>query len=63
MTTGDGFDYREDAQKPGTLLGKTIRIARDGSIPAGQGAGGWCRCQLLFQRHADLPSGIVRPDR
>lgn len=34
MTTGDGFDYREDAQRKGTLLGKIIRIRPDGAIPA-----------------------------
>ena len=34
MTTGDGFDYREDAQHPGKLLGKIIRIRPDGSIPS-----------------------------
>jgi len=34
MTTGDGFNYREQAQKLDNLLGKTIRIDRDGTIPA-----------------------------
>jgi glucose/arabinose dehydrogenase len=34
MTTGDGFNYREQAQKLDNLLGKTIRIDRDGIIPA-----------------------------
>ena len=34
MPTGDGFTYREEAQKLGTLLlGKIVRIHRDGSIP------------------------------
>ena len=33
MPTGDGFTYREEAQKLDTLLGKIIRIHRDGSIP------------------------------
>ncbi len=32
-TTGDGFDYREEAQNPHSLLGKTVRIRTDGSIP------------------------------
>lgn len=33
LTTGDGFDYREAAQDLGNLMGKTIRIDVDGSIP------------------------------
>ncbi|WP_460803067.1 PQQ-dependent sugar dehydrogenase [Microbulbifer agarilyticus] len=45
LTTGDGFDMREDAQKLEGLLGKVVRINRDGSVPAdnpyasSQGAG------------------------
>ena len=34
LTTGDGFDYREQAQNTQALLGKTIRINDDGSLPA-----------------------------
>jgi glucose/arabinose dehydrogenase len=34
ITTGDGFDYREQAQNTNSNLGKTIRINRDGSLPA-----------------------------
>ena len=33
LTTGDGFDYREAAQRLDSLIGKTIRIHTDGSIP------------------------------
>ncbi len=33
MTTGDGFEYREEAQRKDNSLGKTIRINDDGSIP------------------------------
>jgi glucose/arabinose dehydrogenase len=33
ITSGDGFDYREDAQRLNSLLGKTIRINYDGSVP------------------------------
>ena len=33
ITSGDGFDYREDAQRLNSLLGKTIRINDDGSAP------------------------------
>lgn len=34
ITSGDGFDYREDAQKLSSLLGKVIRIRDDGSAPS-----------------------------
>jgi aldose sugar dehydrogenase len=34
MTVGDGFDFREQAQKLGHGLGKIIRINDDGSVPA-----------------------------
>lgn len=34
LTTGDGFDYREQAQNTQSLLGKTVRINTDGSLPA-----------------------------
>jgi glucose/arabinose dehydrogenase len=34
MSTGDGFDYREQAQVLGSGLGKIVRIGGDGSIPA-----------------------------
>ncbi len=33
ITTGDGFDYREQAQNLNALLGKVVRIKDDGSIP------------------------------
>ncbi len=33
LTVGDGFDYREDAQRLDSHLGKIIRINRDGSVP------------------------------
>ena len=33
MPTGDGFTWREEAQELDTLLGKIVRIGRDGSIP------------------------------
>ena len=34
LTTGDGFDYREQAQNTHALLGKTVRIHTDGRFPA-----------------------------
>jgi glucose/arabinose dehydrogenase len=33
LTTGEGFNYRELAQRTDGLLGKTVRINPDGSIP------------------------------
>lgn len=33
MATGDGFDFREEAQKLDNHLGKTIRLNLDGSVP------------------------------
>jgi glucose/arabinose dehydrogenase len=34
LTTGDGFDFREQAQNLDTHFGKTIRLSRDGTPPA-----------------------------
>jgi len=34
ITTGDGFDYREQAQNLASLLGKTVRLNDDGSVPS-----------------------------
>ena len=33
LTIGDGFAYREEAQKADTHLGKIIRLTRDGGVP------------------------------
>ncbi len=33
ITTGDGFEYREDAQDPKSELGKVLRINTDGTPP------------------------------
>jgi len=33
ITSGEGFDYREQAQDLGSMLGKILRINTDGSIP------------------------------
>ncbi|MFT5675494.1 MAG: glucose/arabinose dehydrogenase, partial [Paraglaciecola sp.] len=34
LASGDGFDFREDAQRLNNQLGKVIRINDDGSLPA-----------------------------
>lgn len=33
ITTGDGFDYREAAQRLDNHLGKVVRVAKDGTAP------------------------------
>ncbi|WP_116368103.1 PQQ-dependent sugar dehydrogenase [Parahaliea mediterranea] len=33
VATGDGFDYREQAQNPDSELGKVLRVTDDGSVP------------------------------
>ncbi len=33
LTTGDGFDFREQAQDPRNEMGKVLRINDDGSVP------------------------------
>jgi aldose sugar dehydrogenase len=35
LTTGDGFDYREQAQRLDSPLGKVMRITTEGKVPAG----------------------------
>lgn len=34
LTLGDGFDYREQAQRPENHLGSIVRLNPDGSVPA-----------------------------
>lgn len=34
LSLGDGFAYREDAQKADTHLGKLVRLTRDGGVPS-----------------------------
>lgn len=33
LTLGDGFAFREDAQKPGTHIGKIVRLTQNGRTP------------------------------
>lgn len=35
LTTGDGFDYREQAQRLDSPLGKILRLTTDGKVPPG----------------------------
>jgi glucose/arabinose dehydrogenase len=50
ITSGDGFDYREDAQRLNSLLGKIIRINVDGSVPTNN---------PFVTENADSPSNYV----
>lgn len=34
VTSGDGFDYRQHAQRKDSMLGKLLRINTDGTVPA-----------------------------
>lgn len=34
LTTGDGFNFREEAQDPANQLGKTLRMTASGGVPA-----------------------------
>ena len=36
LTTGDGFNFREEAQNPKSQMGKTLRMTATGGIPADQ---------------------------
>ena len=37
LTTGDGFNYREEAQNTASQLGKTLRMTAAGGVPEDQG--------------------------
>ncbi|MEQ9397386.1 PQQ-dependent sugar dehydrogenase [Haliea sp.] len=58
LTTGDGFDFREQAQDPGSELGKVLRVNDDGSVPADNpfAAPGSERVWTLGHRN---PQGLV----
>ncbi len=60
LTTGDGFDYREAAQKLDSLLGKIIRLNDDGTIPADNPFVGRAdvRAEIWSYGHRN-PQGIV----
>lgn len=58
LTTGDGFDFREQAQDPASELGKVLRVHDDGSVPADNpfAAPGSERVWTLGHRN---PQGLV----
>lgn len=60
LTIGDGFDYREQAQSLDSLLGKTVRLNRDGSIPKDNPFVGNARARSEIWSYGHRnPQGIV----
>lgn len=62
LSSGDGFDYRESAQKMDSLLGKIIRMNDDGSVPKNnpfstQNVGSIA--DLIFSKGHRNPQGLV----
>lgn len=64
LTTGEGFNYREEAQNTHALLGKTVRIHPDGSIPDdnpfANSEGGHPAVWTWGHRN---PQGLIRDER
>ncbi len=60
ITTGDGFDYREQAQNLNALLGKVVRINDDGSIPPDNPFSGQAETEaIVFSYGHRNPQGMV----
>lgn len=62
LSSGDGFDYRESAQKMDSLLGKIIRINDDGSVPKNNPFRGQNLSKvadLVFSKGHRNPQGLV----
>lgn len=68
LSLGDGFAYREDAQKADTHLGKLIRLTRDGGVPEdnpfkGQEKDGVAfKPQIYSMGHRNVQGLAVDPD-
>lgn len=61
VTLGDGFDYREQAQKLSSHLGKIVRLNSDGSVPADNpfvGRGGDALPEIYSYGHRNV-QGLV----
>jgi glucose/arabinose dehydrogenase len=62
VTQGDRFAYRKEAQNLDSLIGKVVRINRDGSIPAGnpfaQGGG---RPEIWSYGHRNMQGAAIEP--
>lgn len=58
LTTGEGFEYREDAQNRDSELGKILRINDDGSLPDDNPFAGEKRARVWTYGHRN-PQGLV----
>jgi glucose/arabinose dehydrogenase len=60
LTTGDGFDFREQAQRLDSPLGKVMRITLDGKVPAGNPFAGVPTAQgAIWTRGHRNPQGLA----
>lgn len=62
ISSGDGFDYRESAQKLDSLLGKIVRINDDGSVPKNNPYSGQSRTDVsdwIFSLGHRNPQGLI----
>jgi glucose/arabinose dehydrogenase len=60
LTTGDGFDFREQAQRLDSPLGKVMRITLDGRVPAGNPFAGVPTAQgSIWTRGHRNPQGLA----
>lgn len=57
VTSGDGFDYREEAQKLTSQLGKVLRFTRDGSAPSD---GAFSNAPFIFTYGHRNPQGLIQ---
>ncbi|HYI11818.1 MAG TPA: PQQ-dependent sugar dehydrogenase [Thermoanaerobaculia bacterium] len=64
ITQGDRMDYREQAQELDSLLGKVVRINRDGSIPKDNPFVGrkGVRPEIWSYGHRNVQSAVLHPD-
>lgn len=64
LTTGDGFDYREAAQKLDSLLGKTLRLTAEGEPYPGNPFAGvsGARAEIWSLGHRNPQGLVVTPD-
>jgi glucose/arabinose dehydrogenase len=64
ITTGDGFDFREKAQVLDSLLGKTVRINPDGTIPGDNPFSGTpgARPEILSYGHRNPQAIVLDPE-
>ncbi len=61
---GDGFEYREEAQKPANHLGTLVRLADDGGIPPDNplSEGNAARPEVFSYGHRNIQGLVYDPD-